>query len=197
MTLYHRCLLAVAVLLAAGIFAGPPLVNWWQNRPRDSGQGKVFKQNLLNALESAKEVRIVEHSDALDFEGTRYGDQRDPPEYDYGSKALTPSELQELMRQVRGLDPFHRVKPPDFCLFCPHHRFEIQGPSGRSVLEVCFQCEQISWQGSGGEEPDAFVPMLSRFVASVGLSPKREWDVLAKEIAGERISVPEKAVENP
>ncbi|MBH1657831.1 hypothetical protein I5V54_10070 [Stenotrophomonas maltophilia] len=49
-----------------------------------------------------------------------------------------------------------------------------------ATLEVCFQCNQLEWDGAKNPVPQAFYQGLHPFIERLDTQPEREWQALAR-----------------
>ncbi len=157
-------LLLVALVLAADIL-GKPFARCMK-----------LRHTIKDALASATQVRVIEHSNAWDKTLTTppYVPARDFHETIYATVILTPQQIAELRASLPiSLDFGHETK----CRFQDHHRIEALQPDGTTfTLDLCFRCGELR---VNGEEKHIF-PLrwekkLSEVLASLGLRPDGPW----------------------
>jgi hypothetical protein len=142
--------------------------------------GKLFKADLLDAINRADKIIITEHSNENDYYDPDAKMQYQGPFAQYGKVELSVKQKADFSAIISGLsndtqDTFSA------CIFDPHHSIQFHS-SGKlsSTMEICFMCDQVEWKGSPNIPPGSIYSGLSQFVVNVGLSPERDWRKLVK-----------------
>jgi hypothetical protein len=148
----------------------------------ESREGLQYRDALVKMIRRSDRIVVTEHSDIHDaFDPERNGD-RDPrpKEIVYREITLSSEQRSEFASSIERLDP----KTQDAfaaCIFSPHHTIDFYSNGRRiSVMKICFECSQVEWDGSRVSPPWALYAGLARFIATIGLSPERDWDALAE-----------------
>ena len=150
------------------------------SKDRELGEkAKAFRADLLAAVSAASRIEVVEHSWRYDFLDDRGEPVEDPPHLEYKRVALTPEQQAELHQRFEAMseDPKTAFAA---CIFEPHHSIELTAADGgKSVISVCFTCDDTKWDGSVGPPPREFQEVLLRFIEPLGFQAHREWHELA------------------
>lgn len=144
-------------------------------------EGKAFLTELLETLQRADQVVLVEHSHEYDF--PRPGPNDLPyRERSYKRVILSNAQLSNLKDRLERMSP-HISPYVSACVFIPHHRLEFfRKGKQASRLEVCLSCGQMDWDGAlPNAEPGEFYGAFSSFLKDVGLEPDRNWERLARD----------------
>lgn len=132
-----------------------------------------LRHAIKDALASATQVRVVEHSNAFD-----------PPvvspeqfhEKVYTTLTLTPGQIADLRRALPISLDFskHYVT---FCAFVDHHRIEAVQPDGSVfAVDLCFQCGELRLgDGLVRHLPLRWRHTLSGYFTALGLHPDGPW----------------------
>lgn len=144
-----------------------------------NAEGQPMLDDLARAARDADRIVVVEHSYRHD---THEGINSDTPpaERRYREAVLTGADKQPFLATLEGIDPYVSGWATA-CVFVPHHRFEFyKGDTRTHTLEVCFQCNQLEWDGAKHPVSQAFYAGLAPFIQSLGMQPERDWQALAR-----------------
>jgi hypothetical protein len=142
--------------------------------------GRIYRDSLLDALDTADRVVITEHSDPWDL-GPAKNRQLDAPNVEYRRVELDTDQRAFFRKTLRTMDPATQSWA-SACMPVIHHtvRFETAGRA-TGALRICFKCSQVFWDGAEVSPPNAIYDALKKVVENVGLEPKRDWTKLAWE----------------
>lgn len=159
-----------------GCVAGPGIVDLF-GCPND---GRIYRDSLVAALESADRVVITEHSDPWDLGSAKNRDLADP-NVEYRRVVLDADQRAFFRKTMMTMNPATQDWA-SACMPVVHHtvRFEQAGRVS-GTLRICFQCSQVFWDGAEVSPPNAIYRALEAVVKNVGLEPEREWRRLAWE----------------
>jgi len=134
----------------------------------------ALRYSVLCALDNAKTIRVVEHSNRFD----RAPGLDPAKETIYATITLSPKQVDEL-RTALPLSLSHDNSILK-CIFEEHQRIEIVEPGGTvTTLHLCFHCGQLylneNW-ATEGRMPPGWQTNLSHFISSIGLHPEGPWD---------------------
>jgi len=149
-----------------------------EDRPPNA-EGQPMLDDLARAARDADRIVVVEHSSRHDTNNSS-NSATPPAERRYGEAVLTGADKQPFLATLEGIDPYVSQWVAA-CIFEPHHRFEFyKGNTRTHTLEVCFQCNQLEWDGAKNPVPQAFYAGLAPFIESLGMQPERDWQALAR-----------------
>jgi hypothetical protein len=148
----------------------------------DSGEGRLYIDALVQAIQASDRIVVTEHSIADDMLDPETQRQR-PVGYIpviYVMRELTTRERADLLASIRRM----AVRTQDAetaCTFEPHHTITFyRGEKRASEMDICFQCGQVEWDGSTKMRPWSLVPTLKNFVSKLGMQGERDWRSLAR-----------------
>ena len=185
------CLLAVAVVAASvgartggaadrGAAGGQSATE--SSALQTSGDGRIYIKALAKALQESDRIVVTEHSNVDDILDPETQPQR-PVKYNptiYTSHELTPSDRAEFLGSIKRMPATTQVSEPA-CIFEPHHTISFyRGKAQTSAMRICFQCEQVKWDGTTKSRPRSLVPTLKTFLENWGMQAERDWRRLAK-----------------
>lgn len=148
-----------------------------------TAEAKKFKTDLLAAISGTHRIDLVEHSWRYDFFDEKGELVEEPPHFEYKRMELTP-ELRTRLQADLGRMPETPKTAFSACIFEPHHTIElIDKDGGKSLIEVCFKCDDTEWDGRSVVPPDAFQEIFRGFIEPLGFQANREWVELAKKQA--------------
>jgi len=169
-----RFLVTFAILLFVGCSGS-------RHTAREMASAKEFKQNLVNAVIYAERIEIVEHSYIYDFRDEKGELLPDSPQREYKRTVLSSTQMSELRNSLEQMSDAPKTAF-SLCAFQPHHSIEVFFKDGsKSVIEICFACDDTKWDGSKGIAPENFQRVIKEFIEPIGFQTYREWDKLAKE----------------
>ena len=150
--------------------------------------GPAFKRELIECIEQADSITIIEHSFWTDFIspdaislGDAYRTEKDAPKYEYRSVSLTNAQRSAFLQAANAMDGTTE-EAFSLCGFEPHHRMEfIQHDKDPSKMRICFQCGQIGWDEANLMLPKGLFKVLREVVEGAGLATDRDWYRLAIE----------------
>ncbi len=142
-------------------------------------KAKEFKSDLVAAISAAPQIEIVEHSWRDDFQDVSGEPLEDPPHIEYKRINLTPAQRHDLRERFLNMADVPKAAFAS-CIFEPHHSIELIAENGaKSVIFVCFTCDDTEWNGSDGIAPKEFQSVFRRFMEPLGFQASREWHELA------------------
>ena len=145
-----------------------------------SGEGAVFKADLLSAIAQADKIVITEHSNRNDYYDPEDSKPYQGPIVEYGHVQLTAKYKADFAAIISALED-NTQDAFAACVFDPHHSVLFYaGGKLSSTMEICFECGQVEWSGSTKTPPWSIYSGLSLVVKNVGLSPDRDWRKLAR-----------------
>jgi hypothetical protein len=174
---FHR---AVLVLFLFGALAS------CQNRSADMNSelataSREFKSDLVKAVSESKQITIIEHSWMYDFRDSEGDMIENAPMREYLRLELSDGQKADFLRLFEQM-PVDPKTAFSLCAFQPHHSIEIMNPHGeRSVISVCFSCDDTAWDGSKGTAPQNFQSIFRSFIEPLGFQASRQWSRLAEE----------------
>ncbi|HYQ21903.1 hypothetical protein [Stenotrophomonas sp.] len=144
-----------------------------------NAEGKPLLDDLVRTARNADRIVVIEHSSEYDTaEGIHSATP--PQERTYRQVVLAGQARQSLIATLEGVDPYVSMWATA-CIFEPHHRFEFYtGKQRTHTLEVCFQCNELQWDGAKNPVPQALYQDLRPFITSLGMQPERDWKSLAR-----------------
>ncbi|MDA7881869.1 hypothetical protein N9A94_06150 [Akkermansiaceae bacterium] len=174
-------IISLVILNTLGILSFV-FVNWgWVFVDRElAAEAKQFKSDLLEALNNASRVEIVEHSWHWEF-GESDKLPSELPYIEYKRMRLSEGQQNEFRKIFSGMS---RKPRTDFlpCAFEPHHTIEIYDHEGeQKVVKICFQCGDTSWGEETTITPDLFQSTFWKFIKQHGFQRERDWYALAQE----------------
>lgn len=156
-----------------------------QNALPDSGEGRLYINALVNAIQRSDRIVVTEHSNVNDVLDELTLPQR-PPDYHqitYTTHELSLQERTNFLATLKSMAAKTQDAEPA-CIFEPHHTIMFYRESKQlSALRVCFQCGQVDWNGSTKMPPWSLVPTLGTLIAGWGMKEARDWRALAKNAA--------------
>ncbi|MBX3741740.1 MAG: hypothetical protein KF712_12160 [Akkermansiaceae bacterium] len=139
-----------------------------------------YRDQLADAIRGADTVRIIEQSHPMDFLGPERKAAFRKPRRIYRQADLPPAAASFLESSIRSLDARtedNRTR----CAFLDHHIIQFRNKGNTtSTLRICFQCGDITWDGSDRLPPKQLLGTLRRFLISQGFQPERDWAKLAE-----------------
>ncbi len=142
--------------------------------------GKKFKDAFLHAIQRADRIVVKEHADKPDFWDEEAEQLVGVREILYGEKTLDATQKESLLKTTQSMDDATQMMFA-FCGPVWHHSIEFySGEDLDSRMQICFECYQISWEGSRHTPPGAIYKSLTAFIETLGFSAKRDWKTLAK-----------------
>ena len=170
--------LVVLIVTLAGTFAVVQSRNAAGNRADIADNpyepGGRYLSDLLAAIRNADEITVTEHSSRVDF----LRPERNPDDYKekvYQVVKVSPNDKLQLIEIVSMLETKTQNAFPA-CIFDPHHRIAFYSKGKlTSTMEVCFECGQIEWNGTGQTPPWSIYAGMKTFITEIGLHPKAEW----------------------
>jgi hypothetical protein len=144
------------------------------------GDGRIYRDSLVKALDTAERVVIVEHSDPWDL-GPSQVDDSSPAPVEYRRVELDSAQRAFFRKTLLKMNPATQ-NWASACMPVVHHtvRFETAGRVS-GTLRICFQCSQVFWDGARVHPPEAIYGALKAVVQNAGLEPERDWGTLARE----------------
>ena len=143
-----------------------------------------FKAKLLESIEDAERIELVEHSCARDFSSLTGIDIDNSPNLEYKRVTLTKDLQTEFLNVFKEMSGARKNKLST-CLFEPHHSIEFHFSDGtKSLIQICFKCDRTIWEDIGLLEPRKFQATFADFIAPLGFQRERDWKALAQEHAG-------------
>ena len=144
-------------------------------------EGREYRDTLVETIRHANQIIVTEHSDL--FAAYRRANRKfpTPAEVVYGTRKLSDEQKQLFLSTVEALDPGTQVVYP-LCIFEPHHtiRFYVDDKVV-STMFICFKCNQVEWTRTGLRPPESLYSGLAAVIKEIGLSPKRDWEALARQ----------------
>ncbi len=148
-----------------------------------NAEAKKFKSDLISSVSKAHQIAVVEHSWLYDFHDSRGELIQDPPHIEYKRTELTPEQMAGFHRVLEKMAESPK-KSFSMCMFQPHHSIELISDNGsKSVIRICFKCDDTEWDGSDGTSPEEFQKVVQQFIVPLGFQVSRDWDELAKKTA--------------
>lgn len=142
-----------------------------------------FKSDLMAAVSKAHRIEVVEHSWLCDFHDARGELIKDPPHIVYKRTELTPEQQERFHMAFERMAASPKTMF-SACIFEPHHSIELISVNGsKSVIRICFRCDDTEWDGSDGTAPEEFQKVVQQFIAPLGFQVSRDWHELAKQAA--------------
>ena len=146
--------------------------------------GRRYVEILENEISSADRIIVTEHSfefDAYDYEAKK--SQIEIP-INYNTVELSPLQKVGFAEAIRGLNPATQMGA-SLCIFAPHHSIAFYKAGVQtSLMEICFECDQVEWRKANFLPPESLYPALSALISGIGLQPERDWAKLAAEHLG-------------
>ena len=144
-------------------------------------EGREYRDTLAETIRRANKIIVTEHSDL--FAAYRRANRKfpTPAEVVYGTRKLSDEQKQFFLTTVEALDARTQVGIPK-CIFEPHHtiRFYVDEKLV-SRMFICFKCNQVEWTRTSLRPPESLYSGLATFIKGIGLSPKRDWEALARQ----------------
>ena len=136
-------------------------------------RGWVLHHSLLNALDHASSVKVVEHSCQWD---NPHGIDLNYKEVTYATVILKQDQIESL-REALPLRLDYSGMLDLMCIFEEHHYIEITEQDGSVMtLHICFHCSEIELNNEYQRiMPLGWYSSLSRFIISLGLHPNGPW----------------------
>lgn len=149
-------LLIVAII--TGLILGEPIL-----------RGFAIRHSILQAIDSAKVIRVTEHSNELDFVPRQKTGYR---EEIFQQLDLSPGQASALRRAL-PLAPDFSGSVFQACAFEDHHRIEIISSSGAIFrLDLCFHCGELRIdEGDQQIMPGGWDRSLKKFFTDLGMRP--------------------------
>jgi len=131
-------------------------------------RGWLLRHALISAAADASSIRVVEHSDRFDHPD----EMKNYKEKIYGTVTLSADQVSGLLKAF-PLSLDYSGMMAKKCIFSSHHRVEFLRRNGKAtVLEICFLCREIDFDGGGQRiMPVGWPSSLQSFVVSLGMSP--------------------------
>jgi hypothetical protein len=149
----------------------------------ENAKATKFKSDLIAAVSKAHRIDVVEHSWLYDFYDGRGELIKDPPQIDYKRTQLTPEQKASFYAVLEKMAESPKTMFAA-CIFEPHHSIELIRDNGKkSVIRICFKCDDTEWDGSDGTAPEVFQKEVQQFIAPLGFQVSRDWHELAKKSA--------------
>ena len=143
-----------------------------------------FKAKLVESIEDAERIEIIEHSCARDYSSIAGIDIGNTPTVEYKRVALTEDQQEHFLSVFKGMSGARKNKLST-CIFEPHHSIEFHFSDGtKSLIQICFKCDRTIWEDLGLLEPRKFQATFADFIAPLGFQRERDWKALAQEHAG-------------
>ena len=146
--------------------------------------GRRYIEILADEISSADQIVVTEHSfefDAYDYNAKK---SQIKSQIIYNSVELSPAQKMGFARTIRGLKP-DIVSGASLCIFAPHHSIAFYRAGVQtSLMEICFDCDQVEWRRANYLPPESLFPALSALISGIGLQPERDWAKLAAEHVG-------------
>ena len=170
--------------LSACVYAPPhgsrPDRPFHENKNIQNLEAAKFNKEFALAVIEADSIVVTEHSHPSDLDNSLLATRVDIPKYIYKQKKLNFNERTTFVKDVQKLKG--RVRSTTRCIFVPHHSIELyKGGKPTSVMEICYDCGEIKWNGSqvkaSGDMFDAVTPLLKRS----GMKVHRDWHSIAED----------------
>ena len=143
-----------------------------------------FKAKLLESIEDAERIEIIEHSCARDYASITGIDINNTPTVEYKRIALAKDQQEHFLSIIKEMSGARKNKLST-CIFEPHHSIEFHFSDGtKSLIQICFKCDRTIWEDIGLLEPRKFLATFADFVAPLGFQRERDWKALAAEQVG-------------
>lgn len=153
-----------------------------RNAVPDNGEGRVYINELAEAVEESDRIVVTEHSNVDDVLDELTQPQR-PKDYRpiiFATRELSSFERSKFLIAIKSMAAATQDAEPA-CIFEPHHTITFfRANKQTSAMRVCFQCGQVEWDGSSKTRPWALVPTLRTFIVGWGMKDERDWRTLAK-----------------
>ena len=148
--------------------------------PEVRGGGEYISA-LAALVRNSSRVVVTEHSSEFDLFDIETGKSGLKEPLVYATRVFSEPERKFFYSTIEGLDPKTQDAFPA-CVPEVHHTFYFY--SGTNLIEtipVCFSCGQVLWSNAGATPPWSLYAGLAKVVESVGLSPERNWDDVARD----------------
>lgn len=142
-------------------------------------EGAKFNRDLVNAIDAADKIEIVQHSFWTDFHGAVAA--RKIPENVYQKRDLPFYRVNSFKKMVKRMSGVTK-KEFSTCVFEPHHtmHFYLEGKK-TSSLKICFKCEDIQWSGSEHTQSRDLFKVLDTVMWTNGFDRHLDWKKQAKK----------------
>jgi hypothetical protein len=178
--LFRSIAFGILLSLTLGPSCSSPSSTTDRNRNEEA---KKFKSDLISAVSKANRIDVVEHSWLYDFHDGRGELIKDPPHIVYKRTGLTPEQKARFHLVLENMKESAKTMF-SACIFEPHHSIELINDNGsKSVIRICFKCDDTEWDGSNGTAPEVFQKVVQQFIAPLGFQVSRDWHELAKHQA--------------
>jgi len=142
--------------------------------------GPKYTGALLTAIQEADRIVVTEHSSPWDAYDVQANRSRIDTEIEYARVELTAEQRHRFSEILAKLD----TKTQDWANGCMpeiHHTVRFYGKGAvASTMEICFTCDHVFWDAMEKVSPPGSIyDGLRKFVAAIGLHPKRDWTALA------------------
>ncbi|MDZ4686805.1 MAG: hypothetical protein SH850_17160 [Planctomycetaceae bacterium] len=149
--------------------------DYWQYDPDD---GRRFKAELIQHIQSANRIVVTEHANFTDF-WTRTG-TLEAKDIVYGTITLDATQKSRLLATVKAMSD-GAMSGGSGCIFEPHHTIAIYNDGSlTSSVRICFLCSQIQWDGTRWIPPRDVCMQIRGFIEFLGFTPSRDWKALAQ-----------------
>lgn len=150
----------------------------------ERGGGLEYRQAFAKLIRDADSIIATEHSSELDLYDFEASKSEIPEQIVYATRELSEAQRKFFLETIESLDP----KTQDefaACVPIVHHTFKFyQHDELVDTVDVCFQCGQVEWSGTEATPPSALYTGLAAVVEHIGLSPTRDWPLLARQHVG-------------
>jgi len=147
----------------------------------DHGGGTEYKEALLGLLSRTDRIVATEHSSEFDLYDPETGESGVPKTIIYGTHELTAAEIEYFTATIKSLDP---TTQDAFAACVPevHHTFRFySGQRLIDTMDICFECGEVLWSGTGATPPWSLYSGLAKVVKHIGFTPDRDWPAVARQ----------------
>ncbi|MCU0795386.1 MAG: hypothetical protein MUF31_05555 [Akkermansiaceae bacterium] len=143
-------------------------------------QAQQFKSEWVDAISIADEVHLIEHSWLYDFRDQEGEFLDDPKTIEYKRVNLSSSQRALLIKAIEEMSEAPKTET-SLCAFEPHHSIELLYRGGtKGLIQVCFKCRDIEWDGNRVIPPADCFDVLQRYIETLGYQADRDWVELAR-----------------
>ncbi|BDS06525.1 hypothetical protein NT6N_15650 [Oceaniferula spumae] len=142
--------------------------------------GAKYKQALTEAVKSADQIVIMEHSHSDDFR--RANIKAPEKNVIYKKASLNAAQTKLLLSDLEKMPGTTKSKFAA-CIFWPHHTIQFYKKKKLlSSIELCYHCDDSEWSSTKLVPPAKLLPTLSQTLKRLGMSTERNWVALTNRV---------------
>ncbi len=157
------------VVILAFVILG---VLWSEHAPLV--QCQVLREAIFSEISRAKEIRVVEHSNLLDYlpqDGTFHEEKI------YTRVVLDEAQIAQLKKALPLAFDYSATRKSG-CVFEPHHRIEItRKDNSVFIIEICLYCGDLDLGEGPRMLPEGWGTSLRTFFSSLSMRPDGPWTI--------------------